>query len=119
MSRVCVKVKNLRKLGYSSFREWREEKNNLYVGRRGRIFIDKKIYHYPGSKWANPYKVKEYGLKESLSLYLYYIQNKLNNGELDLSELVGMNLGCFCETNQCHAQVLLDLIKNGDIKINK
>lgn len=59
---VCVKVSNLRKIGYFSLREWIADDKNLYVGRRGRLWItenngDKNIFHYPESKWANPFKV--------------------------------------------------------------
>lgn len=69
---------------------WMQQSNNLYVGRRGRIFITdvfskvkrvfskvKRVFRYPESKWANPFKVnksmtvKEYNklpqkLRESL-----------------------------------------------------
>jgi hypothetical protein len=33
----CVKVANLRKHGYDSFKEWLDTPKNLYIGRSGRI----------------------------------------------------------------------------------
>lgn len=91
-----------------------EMSENLYVGRNGRIFIGKKeekeIYHYKGSKWANPFKLKEYTLEESLQKYReYLVETGLIN---DLKELEGKVLGCFCDQkNDCHAKVLLELFQ--------
>ena len=39
----CIKVKELRKIGCPSLREWLANPNNLYVGRHGRIFITDPI----------------------------------------------------------------------------
>ena len=36
---VCIKVDNLRKMGYTDLEQWLLDPNNLYTGRRGRIFI--------------------------------------------------------------------------------
>ena len=113
---TCIKVANLRKEGFSDLREWMKDPNNIYVGRHGRIFIDKVIFHYPASKWQNPFKLKDYSLKDSLSLYTLYL---LNTGLIyDLQEVKGKNLGCFCDHQKdkngvptCHAQVLADLIE--------
>ena len=59
---VSVKVAKLREAGYEDFEAWLQDKGNLYVGRRGRIFITgingkKRIFHYAGSKWQNPFTV--------------------------------------------------------------
>lgn len=71
--RTCVKVSNLRMLGYISLEDWLSDKDNVYVGRRGRIFIKEgtasKIFHYKESIFANPYLVTKYGLDECLRLY--------------------------------------------------
>ena len=111
-SAICIKVSNLRKEGYENFREWLKEVNNVYVGRRGRIFINKEIFHFSGSKWSNPYKVSEnhYSLDESISLYK---QHLITSGLIDnVEELRGKNLGCFCDQKQiCHAQVLVDILE--------
>lgn len=77
-------------------------------------FLDKlpegtKIVHRR-SKWGNPYSVKEYGRDKALQLYREYIDKKIESGELDISELRGKNLACFCPLNEnCHADILLEL----------
>jgi hypothetical protein len=111
---VCIKVKSLRKDGYSDLEEWMKDKNNVYTGRAGRIFItdpkikEKRIFHYKGSKWQNPYKLKDHSLEESLRLYREYLdESGLIN---DISELKGKTLGCFCDqSNSCHAQILAEV----------
>lgn len=113
---VCVKVSSLRKLSppYDNLEEWMEGKNNIYVGRHGRIFITgkdgkKRVFVYKGSKWANPYKVKgDMTLKHSLELYRKHLDDK---GLIkDIAELKGKNLGCFCANDQpCHAKILAQL----------
>lgn len=105
---VSVKVKNLRKLGYANLREWLQDDNNVYVGRGGRLFIDGKVFYYPGSIWANPYRLSEYSLEESLRKYKAYLHRSPLLGRI--SELQGKNLGCFCEQDsECHAKVLAEL----------
>lgn len=60
---VSVKVASLRAAGYQDFETWLQDKGNLYVGRRGRIFIhdgsSKRIFHFPSSKWQNPFAVSK------------------------------------------------------------
>ncbi len=56
--RVCVKVKHLRKLGCDNFREWLQDDNNVYVGRHGRVWVDKEIFENLRGKnlgcWCEP-----------------------------------------------------------------
>jgi hypothetical protein len=114
-SKQSVKVAELRKKGYISFEDWLQNSNNLYVGRRGRIWIhskdNKKIFHYADSKWANPFKVdKECSLENSLRQYTeYLLKSDLLN---DIHELKGKSIGCWCTSHNCHANILMD-ISNG------
>ncbi len=106
----CLKVASLRKkYGKNiNLREWLKMKNHEYVGRHGRIFIDKEIFHYPDSKWGNPYKLKDYDIETSLRLYEEHVRNNLMSS---LCELKGKILGCFCENDSpCHAKILVKLI---------
>lgn len=109
----CVKVKYLRQIGYDGIDTWIQDENNVYVGRRIRVFIHrnsvKSPFHCPESKWANPYKVKEYGLDECLRLYQQHIHD---SGLIyQIEELRGKWLGCFCEPDEpCHAKILSRLI---------
>ena len=113
MSTQCVKVSELRKKKYANLEEWMKDENNLYVGRRGRIFIheddEKRIFHYKGSKWQNPFKVGEYSLEESLKLYEKHL---VESGLIkDVKELKGKTLGCFCsQKGDCHAKILAKLV---------
>jgi hypothetical protein len=130
----CVKVSALRKRYPDEdidLEKWMSKPNCLYVGRRGRIFIKQedgsnKIFHYPGSDWANPYKVGnkkgEYTLKESLQLYEKHV---MESGLVDrLHELDGKTLGCFCDQKElkgnvqfCHAQVLVKLSRRDIVRV--
>lgn len=116
MKHVCVKKSNLNKLGYENFREWLEDENNVYVGRKGRMSLKEKdgrviLYHYKGSKWGNPFVVnEEMSIEESLRLYEKHIYK--SGLDKHLEELEGKNLGCFCEENSpCHAKILVKLLK--------
>ena len=114
--RVCVKVSELRYYyGQDiTFEKWLNNPDNVYVGRRGRIFIDKKIFHYSGSKWENPFTVKEYGLDECIKRYDEYIRKKIEDNPTvyNVDELSGKNLGCFCDPrSRCHADILIEILK--------
>ena len=118
---VCIKVSNLRKMGYTDLEQWLSDPDNVYTGRRGRIFItdpatgNKRYFAYAGSKWQNPYSLKDYPLEKSLQLYIVHL---FTSGLiLEIDDLRGKNLGCFClnqhsdsGTPTCHAQILVDLV---------
>lgn len=112
---MCVKIDNLRKEGYPDLEKWMEKNTNLYVGRKGRVFITypdrtKKIFVYAGSKWGNPFKVdKDNTVDGVCEKYRNYI---LSNEGLkgSLGELKGKILGCFCDQGGiCHAKILKEL----------
>lgn len=98
---------------------WKMPPNTVYVGRP--------------SKWGNPYKAGEkvelgdfiyYGIKEleqyenitpehnlhAMQLFYFFTQVLKKYGKLDLSELKGKNLACWCPLDKpCHADILLKL----------
>lgn len=114
---ICIKVSNLRKNKYNNLREWIENKNNIYVGRYGRIFIDGNIFHYKQSKWHNPFKVNKD--KSNITEVLLKYLNHLFKSKLifEIEELRGKMLGCFCDHQyknnkiNCHAQLLADILE--------
>ena len=59
------------------------------------------------SFWGNPFKVKEYGRSACSRAYAVYFVQKLMHR---LEELRGMNLGCHCAPEECHADMLLRLV---------
>lgn len=90
---------------------WRKPENTICVNR--------------GTKWGNPFKIGEFLnvnnddgshtyilITRDLSIEYFraYITQKIDFGGLDLTELKGKNLACFCKENEaCHAEVLLEL----------
>jgi hypothetical protein len=120
--RTCIKVASLRK-EYNdkeiNLKKWLEDPNNVYVGRRGRIFINKEIYNYSDSKWRNIFKCTKHKeidtIEKCLELYENYIKEliKKDAKEYNLDELKGKNLGCWCDYgDKCHVDVLLKVIKH-------
>jgi hypothetical protein len=101
---VSVKVKELRKRGIKNFAEWNEKKNTLYIGRNMNFYVEGATK----SKWHNPFPLKKY--PDSLKRYKEYI---LKNEKLlkCMSELSGMELGCWCKPSKCHGDILISLFK--------
>ena len=52
---VNVKVKYIRP-EYDNLKEWCEDSNNCYIGRRGIVIINGRRYPEEASIFANPYK---------------------------------------------------------------
>ena len=115
------KVKYIRPK-YNNLLEVCEDCNNVYIGRKGIVFINNQRYPQKDSIWANPYKVGKDGtLKEILDKYEEYILEKIENENLysELENLKNKSLYCWCtedtnfyednSLNICHGQVLLKL----------
>jgi hypothetical protein len=70
-----------------------------------------KVVHRP-SRWGNPFSVKEHGRSQAIQLYETWVQQKIADGRLNIAELIGFDLVCFCRPDEaCHADVLLRLVK--------
>jgi len=83
-------------------RGWRKPPNVVYVGRP--------------SKWGNPYTVQEHGLEDALTKYKVHLLAMVTGGYLDLRELEGRDLACWCPlTHKCHGDILLEEVKKGEI----
>ena len=55
-------------------KEWNENEDNIYIGRKGIVFINKERYPKKDSKWSNPFKVKgNITRKKSILMYIDYI----------------------------------------------
>lgn len=105
-----VKVEFIRPRGYSNLKEWCNDPNNIYIGRAGVVFIDGERYPKASSIWANPYKINKDGTREEvIEKYRKYITKKIEAGEVDLGELKGKTLGCWCLPHSCHGNVLVEL----------
>ena len=120
---VCVKVGDIRP-GYNNLEEWMSNHNNVYIGRRGVVFVQNNMrkYRFPteDSIWANPFKIKGDMTREAvISMYRNYIIDKLNRGEISreqLLQLKGKTLGCWCKEGgkdiPCHGDVLVELLNS-------
>ena len=120
----CVAVAALRKTYPNQdidLEKWTNMPDTLLVTRRGRVFIhytdeqgekQKKVFTYPDSKWRNPYVIGDGPGKCSLEECLRkYRQHIIDSGLLvEIKELKGKTLGCFCDQKgPCHAKVLVEL----------
>jgi hypothetical protein len=118
---VNVRVKYIRP-EYHDLREWCEDDKNVYIGRKGVVFVkngDTKMRYPPkNSIFANPFKVgKDGDLDEVIQKYKMYILKKIKDKEIkleDIENLKGKNLGCWCKLPdrevQCHGDVLIELL---------
>ena len=116
---VCnVKVLHIRPK-HQDLKQWCEDPDNVYIGRRGIVFIDKVRYPAKDSIYANPYKVsKNLTREDSIRMYRDYIIKKISSGEIDIEPLRGKNLGCWCKPEACHGDVLLELLESDEKDLN-
>ena len=107
MQVINCKVKELQKRGYNTLLEWTNKPNHLYIGRDMSYYCGEGAR---GSKWRNPFPIKNYTRDECLQLYEHHVRTSyLWN---DLHELKDVKeFGCWCYPEQCHGNVLMKLVK--------
>lgn len=115
MSVVNVKVKNIRP-NYQNLKEWVEDTSNVYIGRKGVVFINGERYPKKDSIFANPYKIgKNIDREQVLDLYRKFMEENIQQNKIyyvnELSKLKGKKLGCWCHPEPCHGDILLGLIE--------
>lgn len=107
MKIVCVKIANLRKLGYKNLEHWLEDPTHCYQGRDMTFYVKGAN----AGILANPYPVKKYGIQESLRLFREYYRQTPELQE-EYERVKDKDVGCYCkidETNnnlQCHLEVV-------------
>jgi len=114
---VNVSVKYIRPK-YKNLKEWCADPNNVYIGRKGSVFIDKKRCPEHDSIFANPYKINDINNRDqAITLYTNHLQLLIDTNKItkqDLMDLKGKNLGCvFVEENKevnCHGNIIIDMI---------
>lgn len=109
---VNVKVEFIRPY-YQNLMEWMKDENNVYIARKGVVFIDGERFPKIDSLWANPFKVPDETEKGSLiDRYEVYIRKKIIDENLqdEVRKLKGKTLGCWCKPSPCHGDVLLKII---------
>ena len=109
---VNVKVKYIRPK-YKNLKEWISDPQNVYIGRKGVVFIDNERYPKKDSLWCNPYKItKDNNRKDVLEKYETYIRKKIKDENLyeELEKLRSKRLGCWCHPESCHGDILLRIL---------
>ncbi len=113
MSIINVKVSYIRPQ-FNNLKEWCENSENVYIGRRGVVFINKERYPPKDSIWCNPFKIGKDGNRdEVIQKYETYIRKKIENDhslQEELKKLKGKCLGCWCAPEPCHGNVLLKIV---------
>ncbi len=80
-------------------RGWKLPPNTVSVARPG--------------KWGNPFSVAEYGRELAIANFRRRLEGMKAIGALDLTELRGKNLACWCKPSEaCHADVLLQMVND-------
>lgn len=78
---------------------WRMPENAVYVGRP--------------TKWGNPYSLAKYREKLAMLNYRLHLLRMIAAGSLDLKQLKGKDLACWCPPDKlCHADILIELANN-------
>ncbi len=68
------------------------------------------VYVGRPNKWGNPFVIGRDGNREEvIAKYKGWLSRQLAKGMLDLVELRGKDLVCWCAPLPCHADILLEL----------
>ena len=88
---------------------------DIYIGR----MVERGGWRLPQSDWANPFTVRTAGSRQNaLIRYEHYIRHERPDLWRRLPELEGKTLGCWCEPEPCHGDVLVQLVKEHKREIN-
>ena len=72
------------------------------------------IYVGRPTKWGNPFVIGKDGNREQvLHKYRGWVQAQIRDG-LNIRELKGKDLSCWCAPLPCHADILLELANSDD-----
>ncbi|EQC32785.1 hypothetical protein SDRG_09756 [Saprolegnia diclina VS20] len=106
---VNLNAQSLRRMGYRSLDAWlAASPYHKYVGRGMAARNGKPTI--AGSLWGNPFKIGRDGTRdEVVRQYRDHIRDKIARGDVDLSDVRGKVLGCWCKPEGCHGDVLAEL----------
>lgn len=116
---VNVKVGSIRP-AYQNLKEWMKDPNHVYIGRAGIVFVPtedggKERWPKKDSPWCNPFKIDKWATREDvIREYRSYIKAKIQDEGLNIEDLRGKMLGCWCKPEACHGDVLLELLNEAE-----
>ncbi|KKL72439.1 hypothetical protein LCGC14_2084930 [marine sediment metagenome] len=67
------------------------------------------VYVGRPSKWGNPFLVRHGSRGKVIALYADWLDGMVFNERLNIDELRGKDLVCWCAPLPCHADILLKL----------
>lgn len=68
------------------------------------------VYIGRPSKWGNPFSIRDYSREEVIEKYKEWIVEQ-DDLLLQLGELKGKTLGCWCKPKDCHGDILVELVE--------
>lgn len=96
--------RNVAKLWNKNTGRW-SSADYVYIGRRN------LHYNLPQSVWANPYRLSsDEQPGATIERYQEYILKEIEKKSVNIAELRGKILVCWCHPEPCHGDVLLKLI---------
>ena len=104
----CITKEARERDGFSSFKEWCDTPNHIYIGPNIRKYL--KDYSKKDSLWCNPFR--NYDLTKSQSNEFFETFVRSNPFMiLQLEQLESKVLGCWCRTGEetCHGDILVKL----------
>ena len=111
MSVVNVQKRELRRSGYRSLKDWVDDPDNVYIGRKTSGAPDNYDF-----KWGNPFPEYKYGREECIKMFKKHLYS---SGLIDdIEELRGKNLGCWCSPKACHGDVLMKVLRDTEKTID-
>ena len=80
------------------------------LNRRTDAIAADAVYVGRPSKWGNPFKIGSDGDRaEVIGRYRTWVLDRIRAGRLDIVELEGRSLVCWCAPQPCHADELLEV----------
>ncbi len=81
----------------------------VYIGRNRR----------GGSRWRNPFRIKEVGFRDCMAMYLDYLRDDPEGQAVvrDTRKLQGLMLVCWCAPGICHGDVLARLANGEELEV--
>lgn len=106
---------------YENLKEWCKYKNNIYIDRKGVLFIDGERFSKENSLFHNPYKIKYNINREEIILqYKIYLLKKIRddkNFRKEFYKLKNKNLGCWCKPEKCHKNIIIEILNRDKKKL--